>query len=475
MKKINFVFLSLLTTGLFSCDSKEEKETENPNILLITADDLGFHVGCYGDSIAKTPNIDQLAEESMRFTNACITQASCSPSRSSIFTGLYPHQSGQVGLSHRGFTMVKNIPNIFSFFNAHGYRTGIIGKLHVQPEEDFPFDYSPGIPTRDVMQVAKGAKKFIDQNDKPFLLSVNYSDPHKQFDAPDLFPNQVKGIPKDPYKAEDVEAFDFQQINEHAQKVHIAGYYNCVARLDKGIGALLEVFREANILKNTILIFLGDHGPPFTRAKLWNYESSVNVPFIVRYPGKVAKGSVSTSLISSIDIFPTLLDLTGFSPEIDYEGKSLSPVFSDPEHDIRDYQFTEFTFHTHFTYFPRRTIRDKRFKLIHNVRHRAADPFLSTDGDKAHEYSQKSEYEGSKVEQAFNLLADPPEYELYDLKNDLYEFNNLASKPKYQDKLNELKERLYQWRKETHDPLLYPYIRESVESFEKSDRVHLEN
>ena len=113
-----------------------------PNILLIISEDNGPELGCYGEPFVKTPNLDRLAEEGILFENAYVPQAGCSQSRASLLTGLYPHQNGQIGLATWKFRMYsKRTPNIISVFKQFGYRTGIIGKLHVNPEEAFPFDF----------------------------------------------------------------------------------------------------------------------------------------------------------------------------------------------------------------------------------------------------------------------------------------------------------------------------------------------
>ncbi|MCH1409698.1 MAG: sulfatase-like hydrolase/transferase, partial [Verrucomicrobiales bacterium] len=140
-----FVLLLSLTTVSFS--------TEKPNILLITADDLGLQLSCYGDPYIETPNLDKLAAGGVRYRTAYVAQASCSSSRSSMFSGLYPHTTGQIGLANAGFQLTpeqvgKNLP---AWLKRADYRTGISGKLHVNPESSFPFDYRPKRQdTRDV-------------------------------------------------------------------------------------------------------------------------------------------------------------------------------------------------------------------------------------------------------------------------------------------------------------------------------------
>ena len=122
--------------------SRSVHPPRKPNILLITSEDNGPHLSCYGDPYVRTPCLDKLAADGIRFTNAYVTQAGCSPSRASIFTGLHPHQNGQIGLATHYLRMYrKDIPNIFRSFKSAGYRTGVIGKIHVNPESAFPLDY----------------------------------------------------------------------------------------------------------------------------------------------------------------------------------------------------------------------------------------------------------------------------------------------------------------------------------------------
>jgi N-sulfoglucosamine sulfohydrolase len=322
--KLAVIQFSILILLNCSCSPGKNK---TPNVLLITADDLGLYLSCYGDTLIQTPHIDGLAYEGIRLTNGYVSQASCSPSRSSIYTGSFPHQNGQMGLSHLGFAMFNNLPNIVSLLKQHGYRTGIIGKLHIQPEEDFPFDYNktPAEPTRDVFNVANQAEEFLLSGDAPFFLAVNYFDPHVQF------ADQVKGIPGKPLGAKDVTMFDFQRIDTPSQRERIAGYYNGIKRLDAGVGMLIEKLQSLNLLDNTLIIFMGDHGAPFTRAKTSCYEAALKIPIIVRYPENIPENTVSSALVSTTDILPTVLDVCNIEFNHSCEGKSLVPLFDRPD------------------------------------------------------------------------------------------------------------------------------------------------
>lgn len=219
------------------------------NVLLITADDLGLQLSSYGDSIIATPHLDSLAASGVRFEVAYVTQASCSPSRSSIFTGLYPHSTGQYGLAGGGLALHPHLHDatIPALLKEAGYRTGLIGKLHVAPEESFPFDFRPpGGRSRRVREVAQLADQFWrETGDEPFFLMVSYKDPHASWDWREKrkqgFPRQVEGLPEHPIAGSPKTILPFQQIDTPSQRVRVANYYNAVLRLDAGIGMLLEL------------------------------------------------------------------------------------------------------------------------------------------------------------------------------------------------------------------------------------------
>ncbi len=162
---------------------------ERPNILLIVSEDNGPELGCYGEPFVKTPVLDKLAEEGVRFHNAYVPQAGCSQSRAALLTGLYPHQNGQIGLATWKFRMYReDTPNIVRSLKQVGYRTGIIGKLHINPASAFPFDMkkipSANFSRTNLGDYVKHAEEFFNAGDKPFFLSVNYPDAHRPFLTP---------------------------------------------------------------------------------------------------------------------------------------------------------------------------------------------------------------------------------------------------------------------------------------------------
>jgi N-sulfoglucosamine sulfohydrolase len=443
--------------------SISEDSTPRVNVLLITADDLGLQLSCYGETRIQTPHLDQLAASGVRFQVAYVAQASCSPSRSAMFTGLHTHATGQYGLTNTGLAMhadvrSRTIPNLL---RPAGYRTGIIGKLHVAPEASFQFDdrNTNGGRTREVRWVAEQVDRFLeDTGSQPFFLMVNYSDPHA-FRRPDdrtawHFPPQIDGLPADPLPPSEQTLFPFQQIDTPEQRVRTAGYYNAVQRLDNGIGMLLRVLEERGLTESTLVVFVGDHGPPFTRGKTTVYEAGVRVPFLVRWPGVSQTGISSEALVSTIDILPTILDAAGLPAPSPMHGRSLRSVLADPRAPWRDYLVTEFHFHGSRPFFPRRAIRGGRYKLIHNLLAGQARPSTGIDGDRAFAVSRQPRYDGTAVRRAFDTLANPPEYELYDLERDPIEFDNLAGRDEFRDVQERLAKALLQYRQQTEDPFL---------------------
>lgn len=434
-----------------------EPVDERLNIVLITADDLGRTLGSYGDRFARTPHIDSLAERGVLFENAYVTQASCSSSRSSILTGLYPSQNGQLGLASGlpEYRLHAGIATMPGLLQQAGYFTGILGKMHVASSEPFAFDVSwaeanAATMTRDVVQVRDKAEQFLAQaQDRPFFLYVNFFDPHRELDAE---ANQVKGLPANLVTGANVEPFPYLGMDGPDLREEIAIYYNTVSRLDTGVGLLLELLQGKQMLDNTLVIFVGDNGVPFSRAKTTSYEAGVAVPMIIVWPGVGTAGLRSRALVSTVDLLPTLLDAIGADP-IPTSGHSLRDVMWDNAAvDWRTRLFTEYNSHGIGQFYPRRTVRNDRFKLIHNLESPRRNPTV---------YQGKARPgPGIVVDpaalKAYETLASPPEWELYDLATDPHERINLASDERYQQTLGELQGALMQWREAHGDPLLSP-------------------
>ena len=310
-------------------------------------------------------------------------------------------------------------------------------------------------------QVAKNAATFLgEKSEEPFFLMVNYSDPHVYREENNHlgFPPQWKGLPPDPIPPDTVPGWDFQGFDEPVARRRVSNYYNTVKRLDIGVGLLLEALEASGHGDNTLVIFLGDHGPPFRRAKTTCYEAGLRVPFLVRWPEVAMAGLKCDAFVSAADIVPTILDATGVPFPREFHGTSLRAVVgsADVPEKWRDYLAAEFHYHGHSNFFPRRAIRDDRFKLIHNLLADTDKPSVGVDGDPTGRFALTEKYAGTPAAEAYLRYEAPPEWELYDLESDRVEFFNLADDPNHAAKLEELQEALMEWRKETDDPLLDP-------------------
>lgn len=460
---INFTIAVLLVSLFLSgCKSGKKSYSERPNILLIVSEDNGPDLGCYGVSQVTTTHLDNLAKEGVLFERAFVPYSVCSPSRAVIFSGLYPHQNGQIGLATHKFRMYDNIKTLPKYLNEAGYTTGIIGKLHVNPEKEVPFSFNsiPGsnFEKKDLKKYAEEASHFIKGTDKPFFLMVNYPDAH--------FPlqKQVEGMPKNPMDGTDLNgSLPFIGADSERLREYTANYFNSMNRLDESVGMLLKELEASGKADNTIIIYLGDHGAQFSRGKCSNYEAGLQIPLIIKDPTLKSKGIRQKELVNSIDLLPTFLDIARVQTPKNLPGKSLLPLLEGAHvKNNRTYLFAGGNGSTSILYFPRRSVRDDRYKLILNMLHGTENPhyeFYQTHknghfdgGTEASEILNSS----PAIINAYKTWRNPPKHELYDLQNDPYEFNNLADNVQYQDILTRMIAALETWQAETNDPLADP-------------------
>lgn len=424
------------------------------NVLLMIADDLGFHTGEYGDAAARTPNLDRLARDGVRFSNAFCTTASCAACRSVILSGLHNHANGHYGHAHaehnqQYLPFVRPLPRVLK---DAGYRTGLIGKLHVNPASALPFDTSaPGIQ-RGVFEMAGIARKFIQESSgRPWYLHVGFADPHRWGRG---FANQdypgVKRLPFDPGK---VPVPSFLPDNA-AVRAELAEYYEAANRLDQGIGFFLDVLRETGQLDNTLVLFFSDNGIPFPNAKTTVYDAGIHLPFLVRSPDQTRRGVVNHAMVSFVDIFPTVLEWAGAAPpEYPLHGRSFLPVLEDENPAGWERAYFSHTFHEMTMYYPMRGVRTRRFKYIRNLLPELEFPFASDLWASA-TWQSVRDGGGQLGKRSIQAYLRRPGEELYDIQQDPDEVVNLASSPAHQKTLLELRADVHSWRRRTRDPWL---------------------
>lgn len=470
----NRILLGVLPIFVFGCQNSKNETGDPPNILLIVSEDHGPHLSCYGDTIIKTPNLDKIAEEGILFKNAYVTQSVCSPSRSSILTGLYVHQNGHLGLATHGYHFVGEITNIYQLLKNAGYRTAMIGKLHLSsehekydgqnPDSSFPIDFHPitggNFAKRGLHRYWEYADSFMNASEDPFFLMINFPDAHGDWQ------DQIDGRPASPLTPDDVVTFPYIGIDNNRLRGMTANYYNCILRLDECIGELMNILSGSGLKKNTLVIFLSDHGDQMARGKIHVYEAGVKVPFLVKWPGRISEGIVSEALISTIDIVPTILDAVNLNIPENLPGKSMTPLFDNPNINFREYLFTERNADAKDFYFPQRAVRDERYKLIYSLLDDRSDPaaewYTRDSIDSRHNWfkggptSDELKTAPASIKSLYYKYRHPPQIKLYDLKNDPWEFNDIANDPQYFDVKKNLLITLFNWQENTNDPLRLP-------------------
>jgi len=426
------------------------------NVLLLIADDLGLHTGAYGDSNARTPNLDRLAADGVRFSNAFCTTASCSASRSVILSGLQNHANGQYGHAH-GEHNLHYLPKVRSspeLFRQAGYRTGIIAKLHVNPLNKFPWDLNAQNETgRDVQRVAQLARQFFSsQTDKPFYLHVGYTDPHRA-GAQGFANREYSGVTRNRFDPAKLKMPSFLPDNA-ATRGDVAEYYEAANRLDQGIGMMLDALRESGQLDNTLVVFISDNGMPFANAKTGCYDAGIHMPMIVRAPGQSKRGVVNPALVSWADLVPTFLDWTGVKgPDYPLHGRSWLSILEQTNPAGWDQVYFSHTFHEITMYYPMRGTRTRQYKYIRNLFPElefphASDLWASPTWQSVLAAGEKAMVGRRPVGNYLHRMGE----ELYDITRDPDEVDNLALKPAHAATLKQLRDDVHNWRARTQDP-----------------------
>jgi N-sulfoglucosamine sulfohydrolase len=457
--------MPLLGFACFGIPTRAEAQTKPRNVILIVADDLGLQVGCYGDSVIRTPNIDGLAKRGVRFAKAYATVSSCSPSRASVYTGLYTHQSGQYGLQHpphsqQAHPWVMGLPRLL---RSAGYYTGIIGKVHVGPASVYNWEAEITKGTgRNVVGIAARTKEFIsDAGTRPFFLVVGFIDPHRAkvgFDN-EKFANDPAEVRYDPGK---VTVPPFLPDNPEVRK-DLADYYQSASRCDRGVGLVLKALEESGQLENTLIIFLSDNGIPFPGAKTTLYEAGVHLPMIVAGPG-ISPGRTNQAMVSFIDIAPTVLDWCNTKgPSYKLPGKSFLPILNEVEPKGWDTVFGSHQMHEITMMYAMRSITTRTHKYIVNLDHEKTFPFASDLWGSPSWQSIRKEGLKMMGQRSVADFLHRPKEELFDLRKDPDEMKNIAADPGNASVLTELRGRLRAWQQETNDPWTIDYREEKAE------------
>jgi len=451
---------------------------DRPNLVLIVSEDHGPHLGCYGDQNARTPYLDRLAAAGVRFANQHTTCAICSPGRASILTGLYPDQNGQIELATHQYAMYRPFANLATVLKSHGYRTARLGKLHVLPEAAVPFDLvwnereSISFQHRDIQTTADVAARFGAEaaaNGDPFFIYACFSDAHLPMH------HQSFGVPQRPLAGDDIELPDFCPIDAPHMRDRLAGYYNCLERLDAGVGLMVEALQRTT-QRETVVVFTTDHGQQFIRGKTTCYEGGLRVPLLMHAPQRIAAGQVRRELTSHVDILPTLLDVIGL-PMVDRRpGASLMPLACGERVAWREHVVGEW-FGSPPLWYPQRSIRDRRHKLIVNYlpgrRHAGNWAYLQGETWESSLNAEDRAALSPNLRQALDRAVEPPAEELYDLQEDPQELCDLAAEPSMQAVRSGLRDALVQWQADRGDRIAEPEVLSALtEMHDRFKRTH---
>jgi len=417
-----------------------------PNILWISTEDLSPHLGCYGDELAKTPNIDKLASQGIRYTNVFTTAAISAPCRAGIITGMYQTSIGCMHMRTTSYRRSVENPVQYTAVPPHYVKT-FTEYLRTNgyyctnnSKTDYQFAEDP-VPESIWDESSKNAhyKNRPDKN-QPFFAVFNYTGTHESqnWDISDVKtdPNQIKVPPYYP---------DTDIVRRNLAKM-----YDNTARLDSVVGRLLNELEKEGLADNTIVFFWGDHGDGLPRAKRWLYDSGLNIPLIIRFPDKRNAGSVNNDLISSIDFGPTVLSLSGVTVPVHMQGR---PFLGSQKAEPRKYVFAARD-RVDESYDMIRSVRSKEYLYIQNYYPNEPFhiwvPYLNRMPIMQEVMRLDAEGKLNAYQKKWMADSRPPE-ELYDVKADPFQLNNLAEIPKYKNVLDEMRKEQKQWREETKD------------------------
>lgn len=430
---------------------------QQPNIVIYLSDDHGWeYLGSYGNSDIQTPNLDCLADEGIRFTHAFTPTPTCAPSRSTLYTGLYPSRHGAMGNHTECLPTIETLPKLL---RELGYRVAIAGKTHVKPAELFGFEYIGGfLPKReehyrkyraeglDTAPVEKLLSSHrLENPNQPICLILGDSNPHVTWEPNKIYNPEALSLP--PYIAD----------TPIARKA-LANYYQDITTMDSRIGDVDKMLKKYGYTDNTLFIYTTDHGSEWPHCKWTLYDTGIRLPFIARWPGEIPAATATDAMISHVDLLPTLIDIAGGEPSQQMDGRSYKNVLYGQQQTFRDKIYGTHTRDGNMNVFPQRCVRDSQYKYLLNLNpeNRWTTHFTEVEGiPESHaevwnSWVEKAKSDPKTAELVYRTQHHPVE-ELYDTNADPYEFNNLAFKETSHDILENMRADVQEWMQSQGD------------------------
>lgn len=407
-----------------------------PNFIFFITDDISPHdLGCYDGTRIHTPNLDRIAKQGLVFDNACLTISSCSPSRCSIITGRYPHNTGAPELHT---TLPESQHTFVRDLRRAGYYTVLAGKNHMG--KPVPLGFETAVDSK-----PSGAERWIEilQNrpaDRPFFCWFASHDAHHGWQINDKAPT---------YEPEEVPVPPML-YDGPLTRGDLVGYCHEVSRTDYYAGELMKELERQGIAENTYFIYCSDNGRPFPRCKTYLYESGIRTPLIIVGPG--VKPGRTDSIVSSIDYAATLLDLAGLAKPDTVQGVSFRELFSNPRARTREVAFAERNWHV--CQLHERMVRAGDWLYIWNAwpdRHNVCSESAAFSFPAAKELWSMAEAGRLTPGQMQLTLRPQPEEQLFNIKTDPDQFDNLASRPEHEETRRRMRSLLEEWKRQTGD------------------------
>lgn len=434
------------------------------NLIYIVCHDLGRHLGAYGRDI-KTPALDAFAGESFRFDQAFCQTAVCSPSRAACLTGRCAHNNGMLGLSHFGWRIAPGVETVVDYLNAGGYETVHCGLSHEGEETRSRYGTDFEVSWRsqkvenavdDAIAWLRGRRKAGDS--KPFYLNLGTIEAHT------VNWGRAKGdLPCSRLHTEYGGPLPSSEFSVPPPTPDIpltrdefARFGSSIRYLDEHLGRFLDELRRLGHYEDSLIVFTTDHGMLDWRGKNNLYDRGTEIALLMRPPGTKGEPTTVSHLVSNLDITPTLLEAAGLDAPDCLEGHSFWPLLADSSYAPNEEIFLEFNFGGPAEdYQPQRAVREDRYKLIHNFGPAQHDLYRAEEISHDFTYEQMT---AKRVSTFGGYYQHPernrPEYELFDLKNDPHEQNNLVDQPDMAATFNRLEQKLTNWMRRTDDPLL---------------------
>lgn len=422
-------------------------QASRPNVVIIMADDLDSRqLSCYGGKNLKTPNIDAIAKDGLKFNNIYASEAMCVPLRASLFTGLYPARHGSYQNHKRVFEGTKSIAH---YLTDLGYTVALTGKDHsTKPESVFPFKIIQGFEPICVKETddydIKDVKNFVSTNKNPFCLFVMSINPHAPWTVGDPSEFDPKKLVLPPH-----------WVDTETGRTTFCKYLAEVRRLDNQVGDVMKMLRETGKDKNTLVIFLGEQGPQYPGGKWTLYDNGARSSMLARLPGVIKPNSQTSAIVQYEDITPTLIDLAGGKPIANLDGKSFLSVLKGKSSIHRDVAYGIHNNIPEGSAYPIRSINDGRYKMIVNLSPNKSYYIKYSMNTDNKTLTWTSWVEKAKTDPKAKALVDRitthPEIELYDTVKDPSELKNLAGDPAYKNTISKFRAQLNGWMKQQGD------------------------